>query len=111
MTDASLKTVEIDPYAALQDKEPPRAPRNQWLDVWDQFKKHKGAVFGWWFFVVYHTCRPARPIHMECRPTKTRYPQQRCAANLDLDLGWFCKNTLAPPLLVPTIWAETSFPT
>ena len=46
MTDAPLKTVEIDPYAALQDKEPPRRPRNQWLDVWDQFKKHKGAVFG-----------------------------------------------------------------
>ena len=42
---------EIDPYAALQDKEPAKPPRNQWLDVWDQFKKHKGAVFGGGFLV------------------------------------------------------------
>lgn len=30
------------------------APRNQWWDVWDQFKTHKGAVFGL-FFVVFIT--------------------------------------------------------
>jgi peptide/nickel transport system permease protein len=51
MTDTLEKMVEIDPYAALNDKEPPRAPRNQWLDVWDQFKKHKGAVFGGGFLM------------------------------------------------------------
>lgn len=28
-----------------------RAPRNQWWDVWDQFKTHKGALFGLGFFV------------------------------------------------------------
>jgi peptide/nickel transport system permease protein len=28
-----------------------RAPRNQWWDVWDQFKTHKGAMFGLGFFV------------------------------------------------------------
>ncbi len=27
-------------------KEAEEKPRNQWLDVWDQFKTHKGAVFG-----------------------------------------------------------------
>ena len=24
-----------------------RPPRNQWLDVWDQFSTHKGALSGW----------------------------------------------------------------
>lgn len=28
-----------------------RAPRNQWWDVWDQFKTHKGALFGLGFFI------------------------------------------------------------
>jgi len=46
MTDQST-----DPYAALQDKEPPKAPRNQWKDVWDQFKRHKGALFGGGFLI------------------------------------------------------------
>ena len=41
----------IDPYAALQDKEPPKPPRSQWKDVWDQFKHHKGALFGGGFLV------------------------------------------------------------
>ncbi|KIC48463.1 ABC transporter permease [Tateyamaria sp. ANG-S1] len=46
MTDQAL-----DPYAALQDKEPPKAPRSQWKDVWDQFKRHKGALFGGGFLM------------------------------------------------------------
>ncbi|MDJ0824546.1 MAG: ABC transporter permease [Rhodobacter sp.] len=28
-----------------------RPPRNQWLDVWDQFKTHKGALVGLAFFI------------------------------------------------------------
>lgn len=28
-----------------------RPPRNQWWDVWDQFKTHKGALFGSFVFV------------------------------------------------------------
>ncbi len=28
-----------------------RAPRNQWWDVWDQFKTHKGALVGAAFFI------------------------------------------------------------
>ncbi len=28
-----------------------RPPRNQWFDVWDQFKTHKGALFGLGFFI------------------------------------------------------------
>jgi len=34
------------PAAAKRDK-----PRNQWWDVWDQFKTHKGAVVGAAFFI------------------------------------------------------------
>jgi peptide/nickel transport system permease protein len=40
-----------DHFAALQDKEPAKEPRSQWQDVWSQFKKHKGAVFGGGFLV------------------------------------------------------------
>ena len=29
-----------------------RPPRNQWLDVWDQFSTHKGALVGLAFFVL-----------------------------------------------------------
>tara|TARA_B100000787_G_scaffold72319_1_gene53149 strand:- start:241 stop:504 length:264 start_codon:yes stop_codon:yes gene_type:complete len=87
MTDTSKNTGDIDPYAALKDKEPPKAPRNQWLDVWDQFKKHKGAVVGGGFSAVHNAGRPAWSIHMERRPSKIRYTKQRCAPNLDSYLG------------------------
>jgi peptide/nickel transport system permease protein len=29
-----------------------KPPRSQWFDVWDQFKTHRGAVIGMWFFVA-----------------------------------------------------------
>lgn len=44
-------TAQIDPIAALKDKEPSKPPRSQWKDVWDQFRKHKGALFGGGFLV------------------------------------------------------------
>lgn len=47
MTDAS----QIDPIEALRDKEPSAPPRSQWKDVWDQFRKHKGALFGGGFLL------------------------------------------------------------
>lgn len=31
---------------------PDTAPRNQWWDVWDQFKTHKGAMIGLAFFLL-----------------------------------------------------------
>jgi peptide/nickel transport system permease protein len=45
MTDANDLTAqdEADQY---------RPPRNQWLDVWDQFSTHKGALIGLVFFVL-----------------------------------------------------------
>ncbi|MGH1578281.1 ABC transporter permease [Planktotalea sp.] len=42
---------KIDPIEALKDKEPSKPPRSQWKDVWDQFRKHKGAMFGGGFLV------------------------------------------------------------
>lgn len=36
---------------ALQDTVPSKPPRSQWFDVWDQFKRHKGAVLGMGFLV------------------------------------------------------------
>ena len=35
----------------IQDTEPSKAPRNQWWDVWDQFKTHKGAMVGLFIFL------------------------------------------------------------
>ena len=46
MTEASDNT-----YGALQDKEPLKPPRSQWAEVWTQFRKHKGAVFGGGFLL------------------------------------------------------------
>jgi peptide/nickel transport system permease protein len=37
---------EVEVFGALKDKEPSAPPRSQWRDVWDQFRKHKGAVWG-----------------------------------------------------------------
>ena len=37
--------------APLMEMETYRPPRNQWWDVWDQFKTHKGALFGLGFFI------------------------------------------------------------
>ena len=37
---------EVEVFGALKDKEPSAPPRSQWRDVWYQFRKHKGAVWG-----------------------------------------------------------------
>jgi len=49
---------ETAPRPAVASAERERAhaafkpPRNQWWAVWDQFKTHKGAVFGLGFFAL-----------------------------------------------------------
>ncbi|MEP2642019.1 ABC transporter permease [Roseobacter sp.] len=48
MTDQNVDAAQ---YGALKDKEPPKEPRSQWRDVWDQFRKHKGALFGGGFLL------------------------------------------------------------
>jgi peptide/nickel transport system permease protein len=47
MTETADRTAPA-PAPALEAYRP---PRNQWWDVWDQFKTHKGALFGLGFFV------------------------------------------------------------
>ncbi|MEO0939597.1 MAG: ABC transporter permease [Pseudomonadota bacterium] len=37
--------------SALQDKGATSAPSSQWRDVWEQFRKHKGALFGGGFLI------------------------------------------------------------
>lgn len=49
MTETSENTVET--YGALQDKVPDQPPTSQWRDVWHQFRKHKGAVWGGGFLL------------------------------------------------------------
>lgn len=39
------------PIEALSDKGPLEPPRSQWKDVWDQLRKHKGAMFGGGFLI------------------------------------------------------------
>lgn len=36
----------------MTDMSATRPPRNQWWDVWDQFKTHKGALFGSFVFLA-----------------------------------------------------------
>ncbi|MBO9450213.1 ABC transporter permease [Tropicibacter sp. R16_0] len=36
----------------LNQPEPTKPPRSQWLDVWDQFKTHKGAMMGGILFIL-----------------------------------------------------------
>ncbi|MEM9968692.1 MAG: ABC transporter permease [Pseudomonadota bacterium] len=45
MTDQATDN-QVETFGALTDKEPQKPPSSQWRDVWDQFRKHKGAVFG-----------------------------------------------------------------
>lgn len=67
MTDQST-----DPqvFGALQDKEPSKPPRSQWRDVWDQFRKHKGAVFGGGFLLFITLGVLFGPLLWDVEPTK-----------------------------------------
>ena len=48
MTDTSEQ-----PVVPSADAQEPTAPaRSQWRDVWDQFRKHKGALFGGGFLLL-----------------------------------------------------------
>ena len=38
-------------FGALKDKGPVAPPASQWADVWRQFRRHKGAVFGGGFLI------------------------------------------------------------
>jgi len=46
MTEQAPTTVPSSTPSGLDPANEYSAPRNQWLDVWDQFKKHRGALIG-----------------------------------------------------------------
>lgn len=48
---ATMPPNETDFTSALQDKIPTTDPSSQWRDVWHQFRKHKGALFGGGFLI------------------------------------------------------------
>lgn len=48
-----------------------RKPRNQWWDVWDQFKTHKGALVGAFFFLLIVFLVLFGPFLWDMDPTKT----------------------------------------
>lgn len=41
-----MTDTDMESFGALQDKEPPKPPRSQLSEIWEQFRKHKGAVMG-----------------------------------------------------------------
>ncbi len=67
MTD---QTPEIEVFGALKDNEPSAPPRSQWRDVWDQFRKHKGAVWGGGFLLFITLGVLLGPYLWQLEPTK-----------------------------------------
>ena len=68
MTDVSTQVQPpVDPVepAALTEK-----PRNQWLDVWDQFRTHKGAMAGLFFLVFITVFCAFGPLVWDVDPGK-----------------------------------------
>lgn len=68
VTNASAPLQAIE---ALQDKEPSKPPRSRGKDVWDQFRKHKGAMFGLGFLIFITLAVLIGPLLWDADPTKT----------------------------------------
>ncbi|KEJ89389.1 ABC transporter permease [Sulfitobacter donghicola] len=91
MTDQSS---QIEVFGALQDKEPSQPPQSQWRDIWDQFRKHKGAVFGGGFLLFITLGVLFGPFLWDIEPTKLdiRNKNWRPIYNLlwdgDAKAGW-----------------------
>ena len=49
MTDVSSQVQPVDPVDPFTPEAAPEKVRNQWWDVWDQFRSHKGAMAGLFF--------------------------------------------------------------
>ncbi|MBD3663606.1 ABC transporter permease [Sulfitobacter aestuariivivens] len=67
---ASPVEADIETFGALVDTEPQAPPRSQWKDVWDQFRKHKGAVFGGGFLIFITLAVVLGPYIWTLEPTK-----------------------------------------
>lgn len=68
MTDQAAQVEEV--FGALKDKEPSKPPRSQWKDVWDQFRRHKGALFGGGFLLFITLAVIFGPLLWTLEPTK-----------------------------------------
>ena len=100
-TPASPIEADIELYGALVDKEPQKPPRSQWIDVWQQFRKHKGAVFGGGF-LLFITLAVLFGPYLWVSATRTGAPCINC-----------CSTARPRPVghipLAPTSWAVISW--
>ncbi|MEQ6248383.1 ABC transporter permease [Sulfitobacter sp. HNIBRBA3233] len=93
-TPASPVEADIETFGALVDKEPSAPPRSQWKDVWDQFRKHKGAVFGGGFLIFITLAVIFGPWIWQIEPTKLDIrnkdwrPVYTLLWNSDVKAGW-----------------------
>jgi peptide/nickel transport system permease protein len=91
---ASPLEADLEIYGALKDKEPSKPPRSQWRDVWDQFRKHKGAMFGGGFLLFITLGVLFGPYLWDIEPTKLDIrnkdwrPVYTLLWNSDVKAGW-----------------------
>tara|TARA_R110002020_G_scaffold67179_4_gene176306 strand:+ start:1103 stop:2104 length:1002 start_codon:yes stop_codon:yes gene_type:complete len=91
---ASPLEADLEIYGALKDKEPSKPPRSQWRDVWDQFRKHKGAMFGGGFLLFITLGVLFGPLLWTLEPTtldirnKDWRPVYTLLWNSDAKAGW-----------------------
>ncbi|SDE16935.1 ABC transporter permease [Ruegeria marina] len=55
----------------LSQPQPTKPPRSQWLDVWEQFRQHKGAMMGATLFILIVATVYLGPYLWDIDPTKT----------------------------------------
>ena len=68
MTDAPISMDKV---------EPTKPPRSQWADIWDQFKSHRGAMWGagiFLFIILMVIAGPWVYWNRTCFPGTSRYP-------------------------------------
>lgn len=70
MTDQRVNAADIETFGALKDKEPQKEPRSQWKDVWEQFRKHKGALIGGSFLLAITLFVLVGPLVWQIDPKK-----------------------------------------
>ncbi|MAE88246.1 MULTISPECIES: ABC transporter permease [Salipiger] len=82
------------PIEALKDKGPMAPPRSKWRDVWEQFRKHKGAMMGafFLFFITFGVLIgpylwTLDPQALDIR-NKDMRPIYTALWNSEADVGW-----------------------
>ncbi|PYG29897.1 ABC transporter permease [Pelagimonas varians] len=87
-------TETIAPIEALKDKGPDKPPRSRWKDVWDQFTKHKGAMFGLGFLIFITLAVLIGPLLWSVEPqkidirNKNMRPIYTAIWDADAKVGW-----------------------